>query len=592
MTLEEASHSSNASRWTQAAIVSAFLLVLLGAAFLRLRGVAVRSLWLDEFCTWHVARLPMLESLRWGPELTIPPLYQFILRLISADPHAPEELLRMPAVVAGVLTVAGSGWLGWMLAGRSTGLALALLLAFNVPQIEYSREARPYSLLVLLSVLSTACWLRLVTRPHRRTVWPYVVAASASVHAHYLAILVIAAQAVWWLGRLYGRRGDQYRWRPGWAMVATLVLCAPVLLRPLVYHDSISQALVWLEPGGMGQRFRTLGQVTYGIPWVVAGLVPAIIILIFQSTPSTLRKRWQRGSRSPDTGGQAMKQSAQGSTGAAPPDGVTDEPAGARTPRPEASKNVGRGRTSSPLLHGRGSEGGCGSVEPGPASTNSADEPRGFRRRLEDLASGCGLLLLWLLYSWLGLLALSLFAGPVDVVRYALPAAVPALLLPLVVARAVHRVLPLVIAGLVVGLTSPRWIEYGAEVEPGFRELTKYVRENLDPAQDAVVLVRDTASFPDWPEMERLALAYYPIEGWEVTELDARPEAALATGGILHDPRALYLIVFRAEVEPLVYAAGRRFTRVHVDGESFSSLLFAPYRLLRVAPLSEGNGAA
>ena len=508
-------------------MVSAFLLVLLGAAFLRLRGVAVRSLWLDEFCTWHVSRLPLLESLRWGPELTIPPLYQFILRLMSADPHPPEELLRMPAVVAGVLTVAGGGWLGWMLAGRSTGLALALLLAFNVPQIEYSREARPYTLLVLLSVLSTACWFRLVTRASRGGVGLYVLTATAVVYAHYLSMLVILAHAAWWLAYLYGQRRAPRRWLPGIALLMTLVMCMPIVLRPIVCRESISQALEWLEPAGMGQRLRTLGQVTYGIPWVVAGLVPAIIIPALRHLPAKL---WDQA----DCG-----------------------PGASTSPDKQAARDRGR-----------------------------------LAQHLESIAPGIGLLLMWLACSWVGLLGLSVVAGPLGVVRYALPAAVPALLLPLVVARAVHRVLPLVIAGLVVGLTSPRWIDFGTEVEPGFRELTKYIGENLDPSREAVVLVRDTASFPHWPEVDRLALAYYPIAGREVHELDARLEGALAEGSILRDPRALYLIVFRAEVESLVRAAGRRFTRIHVDGESFSRLLFAPYRLLRVAPLSEGNGAA
>jgi hypothetical protein len=151
-----------------AAEVIALAAILVLAAYLRFDALGARSLWLDEFSTWHVSRLPLGQSLTWGPELTIPPLYQLLLRLLSPDPHPDEWVLRFPAAVAGLGAVAAAWWLGRTVAGAAAGCALAALMACNPLQIEYSREARPYSLLVLGCVLSTAAWYRLVSGCARR----------------------------------------------------------------------------------------------------------------------------------------------------------------------------------------------------------------------------------------------------------------------------------------------------------------------------------------------------------------------------------------------------------------------------------------
>ena len=48
---------------------------------------------------------------------------------------------------------------------------------------------------------------------------------------------------------------------------------------------------------------------------------------------------------------------------------------------------------------------------------------------------------------------------------------------------------------------------------------------------------------------------------------------------------AIYIATFRADPTALVNRAGRRRALIEIDGERFSQLLFAPYRLMRVAPI-------
>jgi hypothetical protein len=200
------------------------------------------------------------------------------------------------------------------------------------------------------------------------------------------------------------------------------------------------------------------------------------------------------------------------------------------------------------------------------------------------------LLLLWLLCGWLGLMVISWIVQPMMITRYALPVAVPALLLPLIIGQRINRQLPLAVAVLFLFGTAPSWLKHGLEVDPGFRELTEYVEQYIDPEGEAIVLTLDDVTYPDWKDMERLPLAYYPIGDRPVYELRVKRTGDPPTNSILQDPRALYLIVFRAEPLDMIEAAGREVTPIWHEGRSYSRLLFTPYRLLRVAPLAPLQG--
>ena len=477
-------------------------LILLLAAYLRFDGLGARSLWLDEFCTWHVSRLDLGDSLRWEPELTIPPLYQFTLRVLSGSPRPPEWLLRLPAAVCGILSVIAAYWLGKVLRNRAVGCALAGLVACSVLQLRFSQEARPYTMLVMGSALSITLWYRLVLHDRWVCFCAYIFATVLTFHAHYLAVLAILAQAVWWLGVSIGRRADRRSFKPLIALLIVGLLCAPVIIRSAYFRSTVSQAIQWIEPPTWGSILAVLGDVTLGWPWLLLVLAPSVSIWVL---------------------------------------GVRGRIASARLSR------VGI------LFAGR-------------------EDP-------------CGLLLLWLLCGWLGLAVISWAVQPVMVTRYALPVAVPALLLPLVIGHRIHRYVPLAVTVLFILGTAPTWLKHGREVDPGFRELTAYVEQYLDPPREAIVLTIDEVNYPNWDDMERLALAYYPLEDRPVYELRVTRAGGLPADSILRDPRALYLIVFRAEPFDLIEAAGREVTPIWHEGRSYSRLLFTPYRLMRVAPL-------
>ena len=498
------------SRFRGNAIAIALLvLVLVAGAYLRLTGLGVRSLGHDESSTWHVSRMPLGESLRWQPELTKPPLYQFALRGLTDAARPTEWQLRLPAALSGVLLIAAVWWLVRSDAGALTALALSGLVAFSAVQIEYSQEARPYSMMVLGCTVSMALWYRLVVKPQRRFLLGYVLVTALTFHTHYLAVLTIAAQALWWI--MIPKRQCNVR-HPYWPPVAigsALLLCAPIVVHYLVVRSSVFQGLAWIDPPTWRSTLGVLETLTTGRLWVFALLVPSMALWV------AAWLGWRRGGR---------------------------------------------------LLAGSG-------------DTRTGDTAAD---RAPDIL---GLLLLWFLWAWFGLLVISWLGRPAMVVRYALPASIPALALPLIVAYRWDRRIPLGISLLFVAAWAPDWVLQATEYEPGIRELSAYLNEHVDPRREGVVLTIDNTTYPNWEEMERAVFRYYPLDGIPIKELHLAPDGMTAKSDVLADPRALYLVVGWTDPFPILEAAGRRSQPILLDGRSFSQLLFQPYRLVYVAPM-------
>jgi uncharacterized membrane protein len=479
-------------------------LVILPAGYLRFEGLGVRSLWRDELCTWHVSRMGVWESLRWGPELTKPPLYQFALRALTRDPRPSEAWLRFPAAVCGLLTVLVGWWLGKLGGGRTVGLAAAGLLACNGVQIYYGQECRPYTMLILGSALSMLLWHRLVLTGQCRYFYGYIVTTVLTLHAHYLAGLTVLAQCIWWPMVRRGASADRRALRPLAALVVTGLLCAGIVFRYLYFRSSIFQGLEWISPPTWHGTLDVLEKLTFGWQWVFGLLAPSAVLWIAAAGGLRLSRLWRPGG---------------------------------------------------PLFAGA-----------------------------EDL---CGLLLVWFLCAWFGLLVVSWVAHPAMVARYALPAAVPALLLPLIMSYRLDRRAPMVIlVAFVVGY-APQWVI--RESEPGLREMLRYVDERIDQEKELAVLVIDNTIYPGWEDSERLVFEYYPMHRAPIEELYLASDGVSAKNPILEDPRGMYLIVLWADPFPILEKAGRKAVPIKLDGRSYSQLLFDPYRLVQVAPLENGH---
>ncbi|MEA4857987.1 glycosyltransferase family 39 protein [Solidesulfovibrio sp.] len=191
-------------------------LLLAAAAVLRLLYLGEPSLWWDEFITLGIAKLPVSRMLHTltvvGPSDIggefFPPLYHLLTHAVLAVSRD-DAVLRLLSVACGTAAVAALYALTAAVFTRAAGLCAAALATFSVYQMHYSRELRPYSLFMLLGLLSFLALYRALTRGGARRYAAYALTTVALCYTAYTATSNIAAEGVftaWFLLRGLGKK--------------------------------------------------------------------------------------------------------------------------------------------------------------------------------------------------------------------------------------------------------------------------------------------------------------------------------------------------------------------------------------------------
>ncbi len=175
-------------------------------AVLQLHAITAKSFWLDEGSSITMSQLDWFNFLRilWRREMNMM-LYYLLLRgwLHLGDSVA---WIRGLSVVFAVAAIPAIFFLGRKMLGTRFGLVSALLLSVNAFQVRYAQEARSYSLLVLLLIISTYFFVSGIESGRRRDWNWYIVASSLAIYAHFFAVLVVVSH--WVALRLMARAGS------------------------------------------------------------------------------------------------------------------------------------------------------------------------------------------------------------------------------------------------------------------------------------------------------------------------------------------------------------------------------------------------
>lgn len=196
-------HERRSARRPELAPVLAVAALTILGAVLRVI-VAHQTLFADELSTYWISAthgLGDVVSLLYSTgrihhaEIT-PPLSFLASWLTTRLGHSPE-LLRLPALIAGVASIPLVYLLGLRMVGRRPALVACALTAFSPFMIYYSAEARAYGLMMFLIVGSTLSLLSAVDT--RRRLWwgLYAVSSAAAFYTHYTCAFVLAAQLIW-----------------------------------------------------------------------------------------------------------------------------------------------------------------------------------------------------------------------------------------------------------------------------------------------------------------------------------------------------------------------------------------------------------
>ncbi len=231
-----------------------FAATLLAAAlrFYRLDGA---SLWVDEILTWNMIRpgheMNLLTQV-WDSIQA--PLYLLVVwPLVRIQEN--EWILRLPAAVAGILTIPLFGsFLGRLLDHRAARLG-TLLLAISPFHVWYSQEARGYSFLIFFVILMALAYLDMVEKdPRVATAIGFALAGAAAVLSNMSALFLLCAMglAVLILHRPQGARQ--------WGLWVLAIMGAVALSSPWILKASGIWAVDRILPGadtGLSLRGQT-----------------------------------------------------------------------------------------------------------------------------------------------------------------------------------------------------------------------------------------------------------------------------------------------------------------------------------------------
>lgn len=177
--------------WALAALV-------LAAWGLRLYRLGAQSLSYDEAVTAQVAQWGLAELTRWTADDIQPPLYYYGIAGWVRLAGVSEWALRLPSAAWGALALPLMAILGRRLYECRGGLLAAALAAGAPLYVYYSQDARMYTQLTTLGLLSAYSALRAseTPAPGRRRWWiVFALSGLAAVYTHYFAFFLLAAFA-------------------------------------------------------------------------------------------------------------------------------------------------------------------------------------------------------------------------------------------------------------------------------------------------------------------------------------------------------------------------------------------------------------
>lgn len=222
----------------RARAVVAVLPTLLALA-LRLYDLAGKPLWLDEVITHNRALLPLPQLVSDSLINKHFPSYFLLVRAFDA-PVIDEWLLRLPSVVFGTLAVLLVALIATEVRSPRAGFVAGMLMALSPIDVQFSQEARSYTLVSFLILLALWGLLRIAKRAPAGSTTSELLhrirrRAAASAWAAYAlgtiaALNVLLVAAFWWLASnlamavvIFRAGADRAQLRRRWLMLQGVI---------------------------------------------------------------------------------------------------------------------------------------------------------------------------------------------------------------------------------------------------------------------------------------------------------------------------------------------------------------------------------
>jgi len=259
------------------------------AAVLRFHSLAAKPFWFDEGVSVAIARLDWYNFARilWRREANMS-LYYFLLHFWLYFGGS-EFFIRALSVLVAIASVPVIYLLGRRLFDSRVGLMAAALMAVNAYHVQYSQDARSYSLMVLHCLLSSLYFLKFLDETSSRNRTAYVLSSAMAVYAQFFSALLLIAQ---WLSlKMLDREQIRPQTRRDWRWIALLVSPVAVFIA-----TTGTGPLRWVQRPGLKDLWIFALHLTgNGGPWLLLASVAACLaaLLPFRLSRRELRVPWE-----------------------------------------------------------------------------------------------------------------------------------------------------------------------------------------------------------------------------------------------------------------------------------------------------------
>jgi|WetSurMetagenome_2_1015567.scaffolds.fasta_scaffold04742_6 mannosyltransferase len=172
-------------------------LMVIGS-FLRLYHLDFNSFWLDEAATHVFTQQSIGEYWQLLSSLgeVHPPLFYLVEKLVL--PFGSSEFLyRLFPALFGIATIPLFYLAGKKMAGSTVGILMAVLITFSPFHIQYSQDARMYTMLLFITTIALILYLEAIKSNDRKYWVLFGVVSALAIWTHFMAFIFIGVLIIY-----------------------------------------------------------------------------------------------------------------------------------------------------------------------------------------------------------------------------------------------------------------------------------------------------------------------------------------------------------------------------------------------------------
>ncbi|MFC1975638.1 glycosyltransferase family 39 protein [Chloroflexota bacterium] len=273
----------------QIAKINSILLVILTLGLsLRVYDLTDESIWKDEVITISVVSLIPVEIVENRTSNNHPPLYFLITHYWTTLAGVSVFSVRFLSVVFSVLGMAILYKLGHLMFNKEVGIVSTLILGMSPFHIFYSQDARMYTLMTFLTLLSVYFFIKLLQQDDFKDRIAYILFSCLLMYTHIYALFIIIAQNVYvFILYLFSSKSTRPNLQK-WILVESslLFLYLPWIILFLQQTFKVEGGYYWLSSPTVMSMVKSVGRYAGSVTLLLIFLL-LVSFAIFNALPDT-----------------------------------------------------------------------------------------------------------------------------------------------------------------------------------------------------------------------------------------------------------------------------------------------------------------